>query len=100
MKQIYNFTGRTKQAITPMFGIDIVNRLNTFSGQFFVKNKEYSVDMKSILGLLSLALEEGEMVTVSAILHTEDFEVLRDFLKTFIEIVMTENTEAIDDKMA
>jgi phosphotransferase system HPr-like phosphotransfer protein len=100
MKQIYNFTGRTKTAITPMIGIDIVNKLNyKLKGQFFIKSRDYAVDMKSVLGLLSLALQEGDMITVSAIVDVEDFVVLRDFLKTFMEIVMTENTEAIDDKM-
>ena len=100
MKQLYNFTGKTKQALYPMFAIDIVNRLNTFTGQFFIRTKDYAVDMKSILGLISLAIGEGETVTVSTITNVENFEVLKDFLKTFIDIVMMENTEVNNDKMA
>ena len=91
--KIYKFVGTVTRHISPIFAKDIIAYLQKIQGDFLIKTYNKSFDMRSILGLVSLAIEEGDNVTVLANIKEEDLEKVNNFMKSFITIKTMEGVD-------
>ena len=91
--KIYKFVGTVTRHISPIFAKDIIAYLQKVQGDFLIQTYNKSFDMRSILGLVSLAIEEGDNVTVLANIRKEDLEEVNNIMKSFMTIILMEGVD-------
>jgi phosphotransferase system HPr-like phosphotransfer protein len=95
MKTTEYYRGRinTPDGITPFKARDIVNFLQKLDGEFLIKHNNNSVDMKSILGLVSLAAQDQTPVEIYTVIELEQRDIFKDFIKGFVKYSVSGNLE-------
>jgi phosphotransferase system HPr-like phosphotransfer protein len=66
---------------TILSATDFVMNLSKYVGDFTLRTKDYVVDAKSILGLISLVLQENDEVVIFAKIRDDDEQNIETLVK-------------------
>lgn len=90
---IHHYRGKikTKDGLTPLKATEIVNYLQKHTGEFIIISQNRHIDMRSILGLVSLSLKDGDAIEIYMNSNYDDYEQITKFLEQYVHISVRGN---------
>ncbi len=84
---IIEWKGKVKVStgITPAVATRLIQDLQKITGDMMIKNEHYTVDAKSILGLVSIHLRQDEAITFLADTHEFSINQLTRILEKYFD---------------